>query len=86
MNDNNKKPLTIFIDGMLPWDSLPGERRRQWIILIILALLCLFLIVLIETTTIPKKDRREAGNTGTSGEAGAGEEEGRATATAATGT
>ena len=60
MSDNNKKPLVIFVDGLLPWDSLPGERRRQWIILVILALLCLFLIVLIETTTIPKKDRREA--------------------------
>lgn len=60
MNDTNKKPLVIFIDGLLPWDSLPGERRRQWIILVLLALLCLFLILLIETTGIPKKDRREA--------------------------
>ena len=60
MSDNNKKPLVIIMDGLLPWDALPGERRRQWIILIILALLCLFLIALIELTTIPKKDRREA--------------------------
>ena len=60
MSDNTKKPLTIFIDGLLPWDNLPGDRRRQWIILAVLALLCLFFIILIESTTIPKKDRSEA--------------------------
>ena len=60
MNENNKNTLMIFVDGLLPWDNLPGDRRRQWIILAVLALLCLFFIILIESTTIPKKDRSEA--------------------------
>jgi periplasmic protein TonB len=60
MSENNKNKLTIFIDGLLPWDDLPGERRRQWIILAILALLCLLAIIIIESTHIPKKDRRDA--------------------------
>ena len=60
MSENNKNTLMIFVDGLLPWDNLPGDRRRQWIILAVLALLCLFFITLIESTTIPKKDRSEA--------------------------
>ena len=60
MSENNKNTLMIFVDGLLPWDNLPGDRRRQWIILAVLALLCLFFIILIESTTIPKKDRSEA--------------------------
>ncbi|MFN3714257.1 MAG: AgmX/PglI C-terminal domain-containing protein [Alcanivoracaceae bacterium] len=60
MSENNKSALTILVDGLLPWDNLPGERRRQWIILAILALLCLLIIIIIESTQIPKKDRRDA--------------------------
>src|SRR5690554_2952441 len=60
MSNKSKTPLTIFVDGLLPWDSLPGDRLRQMVILALLGLLCLFFIILIENTTIPKKDRLEA--------------------------
>lgn len=56
---NNNKALTLF-DTMLPWDRVPGERRRNWIILGILLFICLLLIIVVENTVIPKKDHRVA--------------------------
>lgn len=56
-NNNNKPPMTLSIHGSLPWDTLPGDRLRQWSILIILALLSLLLILIIEQTPRVQKDR-----------------------------
>lgn len=56
-NNNNKPSLTLFIHGTLPWDSLPGDRLRQWSILVILALLSLLLIIFIEISPRVEKDR-----------------------------
>ena len=56
-NNNNKQPYTLSIHGTLPWDSLPGDRLRQWSILVILALLSLLLIILIEASPRIEKDR-----------------------------
>ncbi|WP_223421967.1 AgmX/PglI C-terminal domain-containing protein [Alcanivorax limicola] len=46
----------LLSDGMLPWDPLPGERRRQYGILAVLLLLLIPLVYIIETTDVPKRD------------------------------
>ncbi|PKM21444.1 MAG: hypothetical protein CVV10_09330 [Gammaproteobacteria bacterium HGW-Gammaproteobacteria-14] len=46
--DNNKKTFQIMIDGLLPWDQLPGDRRRSWIILAIPTLGITLLLALYE--------------------------------------
>ncbi|MBQ0754371.1 MAG: TonB family protein [Gammaproteobacteria bacterium] len=57
MTQKNKNNTNTVANGRLPWDSLPGDRLRQWSILILLALLSLLLIVLIELTPKVEKDR-----------------------------
>ncbi|MCH8543127.1 MAG: TonB family protein [Alcanivorax sp.] len=55
MASASHKPA-LASDGMLPWDPLPGERRRQYGILVVLLLLLLPLVYIIETTDVPKRD------------------------------
>lgn len=55
----SKHTPSFLISGLLPWDALPGERRRQWIIILVLLLLALLVMVIVENTEIPKKDPRQ---------------------------
>ena len=57
MTQNKNKNIQLIMDGTLPWDNLPGDRVRQWVILFVLALLCLLLMIVIQTTPRIEKDR-----------------------------
>ena len=67
-NNNNTPPpqngketgngRNYLVDGTLPWDDLPGERRLQNIILILFALLCLLAILFVELTEVPEAPDR----------------------------
>jgi periplasmic protein TonB len=57
MTPKKNNNINTVVNGLLPWDSLPGDRLRQWSILIILALLSLLLIIMIELTPKVEKDR-----------------------------
>lgn len=59
-DQNGNLNRNYMLDGTLPWDDLPGERRRQNTILIIFALLCLLAILFVETTEVPEAPERPA--------------------------
>ncbi|MDF1822883.1 MAG: AgmX/PglI C-terminal domain-containing protein [Alcanivoracaceae bacterium] len=59
-DNNNNKRLSILVDGTLPWDTIPGERKRQVVATAIVLLLLLLFLLLLEMTPLPERDRREA--------------------------
>ncbi|MGB1221106.1 MAG: energy transducer TonB, partial [Alcanivoracaceae bacterium] len=59
-DNNNNKRLSILVDGTLPWDTIPGERKRQAVATAIVLLLLLLFLLLLEMTPLPERDRREA--------------------------